>query len=109
MGSDPGGQIEAEGRRLARRALGSGDPLLLVNGYAAALLAFHGARSVNPVVIPISGKRNPGANASERKFRLGGTRRQVVVEDPCPSARPEQANRVNAVAIPRLEPPTRGL
>src|SRR5664279_5347582 len=35
MGSGAGGEIEVEGRRLAWRAVGSGAPLLLVNGYAA--------------------------------------------------------------------------
>jgi 3-oxoadipate enol-lactonase len=35
MGSEPGGEIEVEGRRLAWRAVGEGRPLLLVNGYAA--------------------------------------------------------------------------
>jgi pimeloyl-ACP methyl ester carboxylesterase len=35
MSSEPSGQIEVEGRRLAWRRLGEGSPLLLVNGYAA--------------------------------------------------------------------------
>lgn len=35
MGTAPVGAIEAEGRRLAWRAVGDGPPLLLINGYAA--------------------------------------------------------------------------
>jgi pimeloyl-ACP methyl ester carboxylesterase len=35
MGSERGGRIEVEGRRLAWRTVGRGPPLLLVNGYAA--------------------------------------------------------------------------
>jgi len=35
MGSERGGEIEVEGRRLAWHAVGQGPPLLLINGYAA--------------------------------------------------------------------------
>jgi pimeloyl-ACP methyl ester carboxylesterase len=52
MESGPDGGIEVEGRRFAWRTVGSGTPLLLINGYAATgadwdprFLAASGGRS----------------------------------------------------------------